>query len=222
MRILLVEDDKKTANLLKKGLAEEGFVVHHAETGPKAVAGAQAGYDLIVLDVMLPGLDGWGVLTALRQGRIETPVLFLTAKDAIDDRVKGLELGADDYLIKPFAFPELVARIRMISRRRAASPEQVNVGDLQLDFVTLQATRSGTPLDLTPKEFALLALLARRRGEPQTRQTIASTIWGLPDDPESNLVDVHVRRLRSKIDEPFAGKLIHTVRGVGYVLEARL
>jgi two-component system, OmpR family, copper resistance phosphate regulon response regulator CusR len=221
MRILLVEDDRKTVTLLTQGLVEQGFTVETATSGDEALQLAVQGFDLIVLDVMLPGRDGWAVLATLRDAKNLTPVLFLTAKDAIADRVRGLELGADDYLVKPFAFAELIARIRTITRRKAVPQENFTVEDLEIDFVKLHAVRGGVVLELTPKEFALLALFVRRRGEPLTRQAIASAVWGMENDPETNVVDVHVRRLRSKADDPFALKLIHTVRGVGYVLEAR-
>jgi two-component system copper resistance phosphate regulon response regulator CusR len=176
----------------------------------------------MILDVMLPERDGWSVLAELRQAGKQTPVLFLTARDAIHDRVKGLRLGADDYLVKPFAFSELLARIDSILRRTSArQPEVLHIGDLELDLVHNKAIRAGKRLDLTPKEFALLALLGRRTGEVLSRSLIAQEIWGVSLDAETNVVDVHVRRLRSKADDPFAEKLIHTVRGAGYVLERR-
>jgi len=179
-------------------------------------------YDLIVLDVMLPVRDGWSVLTELRQAGKDTPVLFLTACDAVEDRVKGLELGGDDYLVKPFSFSELLARVRSILRRGAArQPETMRVADLELDLVRHKATRAGQRLDLTPKEFALLSLLARRAGEVLSRTLIAEQVWDMNFESGSNVVDVHVRRLRAKVDDPFDRRLTHTVRGVGYVLEDR-
>jgi two-component system copper resistance phosphate regulon response regulator CusR len=181
-----------------------------------------ATYDLIILDVMLPSLDGWAVLSAVRKAGIETPVLYLTARDAVEDRVKGLELGADDYLVKPFAFSELLARVRSILRRGPSrQPDLVHVADLELDLVRHRATRAELRLELTPKEFALLSLLARRAGEVLSRTLIAEQVWDMNFDADSNVVEVHVRRLRSKVDDPFERKLIHTVRGVGYVLEER-
>ncbi len=223
MKILLVEDDAKTLAVLRKGLVENGYVVDTAATGADGLARAAAGgYDLIVLDVMLPRKDGWAVLRELRAAGVTTPVLFLTARDAVRDRVKGLELGADDYLVKPFAFAELLARVRTVLRRGSSRPpDTIPVGDLAIDLARQKATRGGAALDLTPKEFVLLALLARRPGEVLSRALIAEHVWGVKLDPDTNVVDVHVRRLRAKADDPFDAKLIHTVRGVGYVLEAR-
>ncbi len=223
MRILLVEDDAKTRDHLRQGLSENQFVVDVARDGAEGLTRAQAGsYDLIILDVMLPRRDGWSVLAELRKAGDATPVLFLTARDAVPDRVKGLELGADDYLVKPFAFSELLARVRSVLRRRgAALPEVVRVGDLEVDLVHLRAARAGIPLELTPKEFALLALLARRRGEVLSRDLFAAEVWGVSLGGATNVVDVHVRRLRAKVDDPFDRKLIHTVRGAGYVLDER-
>jgi two-component system copper resistance phosphate regulon response regulator CusR len=221
MRLLVIEDEPKTATYLRKGLAENGFVVDVAGHGEDGLQLARAGdHDLIILDVMLPGRDGWSVLTELRRAGRQTPVLFLTARDAVHDRVKGLELGADDYLVKPFAFAELLARVRSILRRGAGRPaETVRVADVELDLVRHRASRAGRRLDLTPKEFALLSLLARRAGEVLSRTLIAEQVWDMNFESDSNVVDVHVRRLRAKVDDPFGRKLIHTVRGVGYVLE---
>jgi two-component system copper resistance phosphate regulon response regulator CusR len=223
MKLLLVEDDAKTAAALRKGLSENGYAVEWAPTGTEGFSRATAGgHDLVVLDLMLPGKDGWSILTDLRSAGNRVPVLVLTARDAIKDRVKGLELGADDYLVKPFAFAELLARVKTQLRRGTARPtESVRVADLEVDFKSLKASRGGAVLDLTPKEFALLALFARRTGEVLSRETIAGQVWGVDYDPGTNVVDVHVRRLRSKADDPFPAKLIHTVRGVGYVLEPR-
>jgi two-component system copper resistance phosphate regulon response regulator CusR len=223
MKLLLVEDDPKTAAALKKGLAENGFAVDAAATGDDGLHLARTGgYDLVVLDVLLPGQDGWDVLRTLRDHGVQTPVLFLTARDAVADRVKGLELGADDYLVKPFAFSELLARVRTVLRRGPGrAPDVIRVADLEIDPVRHRASRSGRSFDLTPKEFALLSLLARRAGEVLTRTLITEQVWDVNFDPDANVVDVHVRRLRAKVDDPFDRKLIHTVRGVGYVLEAR-
>jgi two-component system, OmpR family, copper resistance phosphate regulon response regulator CusR len=223
MRILVVEDQAKTAKFLKKGFEESGFVVDVAVDGLSGLHLArELRFELIILDVMLPGLDGWSVLAGLREAGKQTPILFLTARDAVRDRVKGLELGADDYLVKPFAFSELLARVRTVLRRGGPRlPEVLRVADVEVDLLHHRATRAGRRLDLTPKEFALLALLARRAGEVLSRALIAAEVWDMGFDGGSNFVDVHVRRLRSKVDDPFDRKLIHTVRGVGYVLEER-
>lgn len=223
VRILIVEDERKIAAFLRKGLAENGFVVDVAEDGHDGLHLARTvAYDLIILDVMIPDLDGWSVLSALRSEGKRTPVLFLTARDSVEDRVKGLELGADDYLTKPFAFSELLARVRSVLRRSPGrQDETLRVADLEIDLIRHRAARSGQRLDLTPKEFALLSLLARRAGEPLSRTLIAEQVWDVNFDSDTNVVDVHVRRLRSKVDDPFGRKLIHTVRGVGYVLEER-
>jgi two-component system copper resistance phosphate regulon response regulator CusR len=223
MKILLVEDEKKTAAYLVKGLTENGFVADVVDNGEDGLHQALMGeYDLIVLDIMLPRRDGWSILAELRRVGKRTPVLFLTARDAVLDRVKGLELGADDYLVKPFAFSELLARVRNILRRNSPTPVEVlRIADLEIDLLKHKALRAGRRLDLTPKQFALLEILARRRGEVLSRTLIAEQVWDMNFDSDTNVVDVHVRRLRSKVDDPFDEKLIHTVRGVGYVLEER-
>jgi len=223
LKALIVEDEAKTSAYLSKGLAEHGFVVDAAGDGEAALTSARkGGYDVIILDVMLPGLDGWGVVSTLRREGIQTPILFLTARDDVADRVRGLELGADDYLVKPFAFSELLARVRSIQRRiPARSPDRLCIADLDIDVLSRKVSRAGKAIDLTAKEFLLLSLLARRTGEPLSRTIIAEHVWGMNFDPGTNVVDVHVRRLRIKVDEPFPQKLIHTVRGVGYVLEER-
>jgi two-component system copper resistance phosphate regulon response regulator CusR len=223
VKLLVVEDEAKPAAYLKKGLSEHGFVVDVAANGEDGLHLARGGgYDLIILDILLPGRDGWSVLGELRRSGDQTPVLLLTARDAVEDRVRGLELGADDYVIKPFAFSELVARVRTLLRRSPArQPEYLQVADLSLDLVRRRAVRGGRRLELTPKEFALLALLVRRTGEVLSRTLIAEQIWDMNFDSDTNVVDVHVRRLRSKVDDPYARKLIHTVRGAGYVLEDR-
>jgi two-component system copper resistance phosphate regulon response regulator CusR len=221
VKILVVEDEKKAAAYLRKGLLENGFVVDLAADGEEGAALARAGgYELLILDVMLPRRDGWSVLSELRRDGVQTPVLFLTAKDSLPDRVKGLNLGADDYLVKPFAFSELLARVRSILRRGPTRrAETLRRGDLEIDLVRHRAARAGKKLDLTPKEFSLLSFLARHPGEVQSRTTIAEQVWDMNFDGGTNVVDVHVRRLRSKVDDPFERKLIHTVRGMGYVLD---
>jgi two-component system copper resistance phosphate regulon response regulator CusR len=221
VRVLIVEDEPKSAAYLRKGLSEHGYVADVAQNGQDGLYLAQSSdYDLLVLDVMLPGRDGWSVISELRRSGKQTPVLFLTARDSVPDRVKGLELGADDYLVKPFAFSELLARIRTILRRGPVRPsESLRFADLELDLLTHRAMRAGKRLDLTPKEFLLLALLVRRAGEVLSRTLIAEQVWDMNFDSATNVVDVHVRRLRSKMDDPFDRKLIRTVRGIGYVLE---
>lgn len=223
MRILVVEDDVKTAAYLRQGLSENGMNVKVAHEGDEGLNLALTReFDAIILDVMLPNLDGWQVLKKIRERGKETPVLFLTARDAVPDRVKGLELGADDYLVKPFAFSELIARLRNVVRHGPAKHEDLyRVGDLELDPIGHTAKRGTKRLDLTPKEFALLSLLMQRSGEVLTRIRIAERIWNMEFESDTNVVDVHMRRLRAKVDDPFEKKLIHTVRGVGYVLEER-
>jgi len=223
MLILIIEDDLKTADYLRKGLSENGFKVKIATEGDEGLHLALTrDFDLILLDVMLPDMDGWQVLKKLRLRENGTPVIFLTARDAVPDRVKGLELGASDYLVKPFAFSELIARINTALRHGQAKQESLfKVCDLELDLIGYTAKRAGKRLDLTPKEFALLTLLMRRKGEVLTRARIAERVWNMELESDTNLVDVHMRRLRAKVDDPFELKLIHTVRGVGYVLEER-
>jgi two-component system, OmpR family, copper resistance phosphate regulon response regulator CusR len=226
-KILLVEDQATAAAYLSQGLKEEGMVVDVARNGPDGLhLLLTSEYDLAILDVMLPGLDGWTILETARRARRQTPVLFLTARDAVDDRVRGLDLGAEDYLVKPFAFSELLARIRVILRRNDRAQgvgEQTvfQIADLSLDVLRHRATRAGERLDLTPKEFALLSLLIRRTGEVQSRTVIAEQVWDMHFDSETNVVEVAVRRLRTKLDDPHQVKLLHTVRGVGYVLDVR-
>jgi two-component system copper resistance phosphate regulon response regulator CusR len=223
LKLLIVEDDAKTAAQLQKGLAEHGFVVDITGSGDEGLRLAKASaYDLLVLDVMLPGFNGWEVISALRNSGNQLPVLFLTARDGVQDRVKGLELGADDYLVKPFAFSELLARIRSLLRRSPSrQPETLHVADLEIDLTGHKVSRGGRRLDLTPKEFLLLELLVRRSGEVLSRTHIAERVWDMNFESDSNVVDVHVRRLRMKVDDLFERKLIHTVRGVGYVVEDR-
>ena len=221
MKILIVEDEQKTGDYLKQGLSEAGFVADLARDGVDGLHLALTDeYDLVVLDVMLPRLDGWQVLREIRQKGKHLPVLFLTARDQVEDRVKGLEFGADDYLIKPFAFSELLARVRALLRRgRTNEPELLQVADLELDLLRRRVTRAGKRIDLTAKEFALLELLLRRQGEVLPRSLIASQVWDMNFDSDTNVIEVAVRRLRAKIDDDFEPKLIRTVRGMGYVLE---
>jgi two-component system copper resistance phosphate regulon response regulator CusR len=223
VKLLIVEDEPKTGEYLKQGLSEAGFVVDLARTGPDGLhLGLTEDYDLAILDVMLPGMDGWQVLKALRAAGRGLPVLFLTARDRVEDRVRGLELGADDYLVKPFAFAELLARVRSLLRRGQpqAAAAILRAADLELDPVRRRVYRSGQRIDLTAKEFALLELFLRRRGEVLPRALIASQVWDMNFDSDTNVIDVAVRRLRAKIDEGFEPKLIRTVRGMGYVLDA--
>jgi heavy metal response regulator len=225
MRLLLIEDEAKLASYLRQGLSEEGFVVETASNGVDGLHMATQGhYDLIVLDGMLPGIDGLGVLAALRHSR-DTPVLMLTARGAVEDRVKGLQSGADDYLTKPFAFSELVARLHVLMRRGktggASEPTVLRLHDLELDLLKRRATRAGKRLDLSAKEFSLLALFLRRPGEVLSRTEIAEQVWDMNFDSNTNVVEVAIRRLRSKLDEPYEVNLLHTVRGMGYVMELR-
>lgn len=222
MKILIVEDEIKTAEYLAKGLAEHGYMVDVAHDGEEGLHRARIGaYDLLVLDLMLPKLDGWKVLEQLRRDG-GTPVLLLTARDAVADRVRGLELGADDYLVKPFAFSELTARIRSVLRRAPhRQAEILHCADLEVDVPRKRASRGGKRIDLTAKEFALLELLARRTGEVLSRTVIAEQVWDIHFDSDTNVIDVAIKRLRSKVDEPFEKHLVHTVRGMGYVLEDR-
>ena len=221
MKILIVEDEQKTGDYLKQGLSEAGFVTDLARDGVDGLHLALTDdYDLLVLDVMLPKLDGWQVLREIRQKGKHLPVLFLTARDQVEDRVKGLEFGADDYLVKPFAFSELLARVRALLRRgRSNEPELFQIADLELDLLRRRVVRGGKRIDLTAKEFALLELLLRRQGEVLPRSLIASQVWDMNFDSDTNVIEVAVRRLRAKIDDEFELKLIHTVRGMGYVLE---
>lgn len=222
MRILVVEDEHKTADYLCKGLGESGYRVEVARDGVDAQHLInESEFDLVVLDVMLPGLDGWQLLQLIRR-RSQVPVLFLTARDAVEDRVKGLELGADDYLVKPFSFVELLARVRTLLRRSPPRErEHFRIADLEMDVLRRRVTRQGERIALTNKEFALLELLLDREGEVLSRTYIASRVWQMNFDSDTNVVEVAVRRLRAKVDDPFSQKLIHTERGMGYVLEDR-
>ena len=226
MRLLVIEDEPKLAQYLHKGLSENGHVVDVAHDGIEGRRLATGGdYDLVLLDLMLPGVDGFGVLAAIRERSRQLPVLMLTARDKVEDRVRGLEQGADDYLVKPFAFSELLARVGALLRRGHSSASQpitaLRMGDLELDLIARKAQRAGQRLDLTAKEFKLLTLLLRRRGQILSRTTLAEQVWDMNFDSDTNVVEVAVRRLRAKLDDPFEHKLLHTVRGMGYVLEER-
>jgi two-component system copper resistance phosphate regulon response regulator CusR len=226
MRLLVIEDEVKLAQYLHKGLSENGHVVDVARDGIEGRRLATGGdYDLVLLDLMLPGVDGFGVLAAIREHKRQLPVLMLTARDKVEDRVRGLEQGADDYLVKPFAFSELLARVTALLRRGTAGvaqpTTQLSLADLQVDLLSRRASRGDERLDLTAKEFNLLALLLRRRGQILSRTTLAEQVWDMNFDSDTNVVEVAVRRLRAKLDDPFPAKLLHTVRGMGYVLEER-
>ena len=223
MKILIVEDEPKTGDYLRQGLREAGFTVDLVQDGLDGLhLGIEGDQDLIILDVMLPRMDGWGVLQALTQAGITTPVIFLTAKDQVEERVRGLELGAADYLVKPFSFAELLARVRNVLRRGPAATESsvLQVADLEVDLLRRRVSRAGKRIDLTPKEFGLLELLVRRQGEVLPRSLIASLVWDMNFDSDTNVIEVAMRRLRAKVDEGFEVRLIQTVRGMGYVLEA--
>ncbi len=224
MRLLIVEDERGIADYLRKGMSENGFVVDVASDGIDGMRLAIGGqHDLLILDVALPGIDGFALLEAVRKEK-KTPVLMLTARDRVEDRVHGLQLGADDYLVKPFAFSELLARVRALLRRGGQPLVETSIlklCDLEVDLLRRKAWRGGQRLDLTAKEFALLSLMVRRRGEILARTTLAEQVWDMNFDSDTNVVDVAVRRLRIKLDDPFDAKLLHTVRGMGYVLEDR-
>lgn len=223
MKILIIEDQRQAGEYLRQGLNEAGLQADWAASGVDGLHEAlQRDYDLLILDVMLPGLDGWEVMRRLRASGSVTPVLFLSAKDQVEDRVKGLELGADDYLVKPFSFAELLARVRTILRRGKSAPNDtaLRVADLELDLIKRRVSRAGHRIDLTAKEFGLLELMMRREGEILPRSLIASHVWDMNFDSDTNVIEVAMRRLRLKIDEPYEPKLIHTVRGMGYVLES--
>ncbi len=223
MKLLVVEDEQKIGDYLKQGLGEAGYVVDLARDGVDGLHQALTeDYDLIILDIMLPKLDGWGVLQALRAAGKGTPILFLTARDQVEDRVRGLDLGADDYLVKPFAFSELLARARTVLRRgegKSVEPSILRIGDLELDPVRRRVIRAGQRLDLTAKEFSLLELFMRRAGEVLPRSLIASQIWDMNFDSDTNVIEVAIRRLRAKVDDAFEVKMIQTVRGMGYMIE---
>lgn len=223
MRILIIEDEAKTLKYLTKGFTENGFIVDGSTRSDEGMSLAESkDYDLIILDVMLPERDGFSLLGEFRKRGKQTPVLFLTARDSVEDKVRGLQLGADDYLVKPFAFSELLARIQTILRRGQNRPLEVfKIADLEMDFLKHKVLRNGKKVELTGKEFLLLSFMARRAGEVLSRTVLAEQVWDMNFDSDTNVVDVAVRRLRSKVDEPFEKQLIHTVRGMGYVLEER-
>jgi two-component system OmpR family response regulator len=224
VRILVVEDDQKTAAFMAKGLAEAGYVVDRADDGREGLFMASGGdYDAVILDRMLPALDGLSVVQALRAANVETPVLLVSALAHVDERVKGLRAGGDDYLTKPFAFSELQARIDALMRRRGGEQAQqtrLSCGDLEMDLLTRQVIRAGRPVDLQPREFKLLEFLLRHSGQVVTRTMLLEGVWDYHFDPQTNVIDVHVSRLRSKIDKGFESPLLHTVRGAGYRLAA--
>jgi two-component system copper resistance phosphate regulon response regulator CusR len=227
MRLLLVEDQTMAADYIAKGMKENDFVVDVANNGVDGLHFLLTNdYDLAILDVMLPGMNGWKILELARQAGKTTPVMFLTARDEVEDRVRGLELGAEDYLIKPFSFSELLARVRVIMRRQTvhsapAEESVLQISTLQLDFLKHRVSREGKRIELTQKEFLLLSLLMRRSGEVLSRTVLAEQVWDMNFDPETNVIDVAIRRLRSKIDDGYDVKLLHTIRGAGYVLEER-
>src|SRR6266851_1126385 len=221
MRILVVEDEKRIADFLSRGLESAGYAVDVAGDGTTAIEMVhQTEYDLVILDMMLPDMDGLQVLSKIRNRKSSPAVLILSARGAVDDRVKGLEQGADDYLVKPFAFVELLARVRVLLRRGQPTPERLSVGDLVLDCIRRKVVRSGENIELAPKEFSILEYMMRNRGRPLSRTMIVEHVWDMDYDGLTNIVDVYIRHLRSKIDDKFPLKMIHTVRGIGYMLDA--
>ena len=220
MRVLVVEDEKRIADFLSRGLESAGYAVDVVHQGNDAVERVHfTEYDLVVLDLGLPDIDGLQVLTKIRNRKVVPPVLILSARDSVDDRVKGLEQGADDYLVKPFAFVELLARARVLLRRGQPTPEKLQVGDLSLDCIRRRVTRNSEHIELAPKEFSILEYMMRNRGRPLSRTMIVEHVWDMDYDGLTNIVDVYIRHLRSKIDDKFAAKMIHTVRGIGYMLD---
>jgi two-component system copper resistance phosphate regulon response regulator CusR len=222
MRILVVEDEKRIADFLSRGLESGGYTVEVAGDGATAVEKVHGTeYDLIILDLGLPDMDGMAVLKKIRTRKTSPAVLILSARDAVEDRVKGLESGADDYLVKPFAFVELLARVRVLLRRGQPTPERLQVGDLSLDCIRRKVTRGGENIELAPKEFSILEYLMRNRGRPLSRTMIVEHVWDMDYDGLTNIVDVYIRHLRSKIDEKWPDKMIQTVRGIGYMLDSQ-
>jgi two-component system copper resistance phosphate regulon response regulator CusR len=221
MRILVVEDEKRIADFLSRGMESAGYAVDVAHDGSRAVELVHAAeYDLVILDLGLPDMDGLSVLQKIRNRKVSPPVLILSARGAVDERVRGLEGGADDYLVKPFAFVELLARVRVLLRRGQPTPERLQVGDLTLDCIRRKVTRAGENIELAPKEFSILEYLMRNRGRPLSRTMIVEHVWDMDYDGLTNIVDVYIRHLRSKIDDKWPQKMIQTVRGIGYLLEA--
>lgn len=224
MKILLVEDDNTTGNYVTKGLASAGHIVDWVKDGREALAaGLDGGYDVAIVDRMIPGLDGLNLVKSLRAASIRIPILFLTAMSGVDDRVEGLEAGGDDYLVKPFAFSELTARINALVRRPPITTEKtrLRVGDLEMNLVTRTTSRGGQRIDLLPREFSLLELLMRNEGQILTKTMFLEKIWNFNFDPQSSVVETHISRLRAKIDKPFDQPLLHTVKNTGYTLHAR-
>lgn len=222
MKLLVIEDDRTTADYIVGGLRQEGHVVDHIADGREAMGQAMAGgYDVMVVDRMLPGLDGLSLVKALRAAKVTTPAIFLTAMSGVDDRIEGLQAGGDDYLVKPFVFGELSARIQALARRpKTALQETVlTAGDLTVDLIRRKVTRAGVEIDLLPREFALLEHLMRRKGRVQTRTMLLEAVWDISFDPQTNVVETHISRLRAKIDKPFERELLKTVRGAGYKIE---
>ncbi len=224
MRILLIEDDKGIASFIVKGLKQAGYVVEHASDGKEGMGWLlNDSFDAAVVDIMLPSMDGFAIIEEARQQKVMTPVIILSAKGSVDDRIKGLQSGGDDYLVKPFAFSELLARIQALIRRanRISEPTHLTVGSLKIDLIRRKVERDGQTIELQPREFALLEYLMRNAGRVVSKTMIMEHVWDYNFDPQTNVVEARICRLRDKVDKGFAGKLIHTIRGVGYVLEEK-